>query len=96
MTDSPGLFQKQSAFEIITVLDHENYRCAWENIEMPRWIMNAERWQWLTVVNGKTRYESQEVFGGLAAYFIRFFLKGKLQEGFSAMGQALKKRAEEA
>ncbi|TFK71528.1 hypothetical protein BDN72DRAFT_957966 [Pluteus cervinus] len=99
----PGLLQSQSAFEIITVLDHENYRCAWENVEFPRWLMNAERWQMLTEVEVDvdgarkkvTRYETIEVFGGILAYFIVWFVGANLRKGFTAMAEGLKKRSEE-
>jgi hypothetical protein len=85
-----------SAFERITALDHENYRTAWVNIEMPQWLLNAERWQVLVAVEGgKTRYETIEVFGGLLAYLIKIFVGSGLKKGFIAMAEGLKHRAEQ-
>ncbi|KAG1732632.1 uncharacterized protein EDB91DRAFT_1251684 [Suillus paluster] len=85
-----------SAFERITALDHENYRAAWVNIDMPHWLLNAERWQALVEVEGgKTRYETIEVFDGLLAYLIKVFVGNGLKRGFIAMAEGLKSRAEE-
>ncbi|KAJ8583912.1 hypothetical protein M405DRAFT_747879 [Rhizopogon salebrosus TDB-379] len=85
-----------SAFERITALDHENYRTAWVNIDMPHWLLNAERWQVLVEVEGgRTRYETIEVFGGLLAYLIKIFVGNGLKKGFIAMAEGLKHRAEQ-
>lgn len=85
-----------SAFERITALDHENYRTAWVNVEMPHWLLTAERWQALVEVEGgNTRYETIEVFGGLLAYLVRAFVGNGLKKGFIAMAEGLKSRAEE-
>lgn len=63
---------------------------------MPRWLLNAERWQVLIEVEGgKTRYETFETFGGILAYLIRVFLRSGLKKGFVAMAEGLKRRAEE-
>jgi hypothetical protein len=92
----PGYFQKQSAFERISTVDHENYRVAWVNLSFPRFLMNAERWQAVSVTeDGKTKYETTEVFGGIIAYIIQFFMYEKLVLGFQAQAEGLKKRAEE-
>ncbi|KII90105.1 hypothetical protein PLICRDRAFT_40307 [Plicaturopsis crispa FD-325 SS-3] len=85
-----------SAFEMITTVDHENYRVAWINLAAPKWILNAERWQSLTVTDdGKTKYETIEVFGGIFAYLVKFFVGAGLNKGFHEAGQALKRRSEE-
>ncbi|TRM69403.1 hypothetical protein BD626DRAFT_473953 [Schizophyllum amplum] len=88
-----------SAFEIITVVDRENYRLAWQNVALPEflrpYLMFADRWQMLSEVEGgKTKYEAIEVFNGLAAYFIKWIVGAHLQQGFEATGVALKARAE--
>lgn len=91
----PGWFQKQSAFEEIVTVDHENYRVAWINIDLPKFLLSAERWQILTVESdGKTKYETTEVFGGLLAFLIKFFMREKLVLGFNAQAQGLKNWAE--
>jgi len=59
-------------------------------------IFYAVRWQYLTVSNGKTKYEVVEVFGGLIAYIILFFLKNKLNKSFGVAAEALKMRCEQA
>lgn len=93
----PSFFQKQSAFELITAVDHENYRVAWVNLAVPGFLLNAERWQALsTDSNGKTKYETNEVFGGIVAYLIKWLMREKLVMGFNAMAEGLKKRSEEA
>ena len=63
---------------------------------MPRWLLNAERWQFLVEIEGeKTRYETVEVFGGVLAYLIRVFVGNGLKKGFIAMAEGLKRRAEQ-
>ncbi|KAG6857014.1 hypothetical protein H0H87_010686 [Tephrocybe sp. NHM501043] len=90
----PGWFQKQSAFETITSVDHENFRVAWVYSALPKFLLSAERWQALSVVDGKTRYETIEVFGGVVAYLVKFFMYQKLVLGFNAQAEGLKKQAE--
>lgn len=93
------MFPVSSAFEVITTLDTDNYRCAWVNAEFPSWLLAAERWQALVEVvedgRKKTRYETIEVFSGFLAYLIRLFVGGGLRAGFTAMAEGLKKRSEE-
>ncbi|KAH9921148.1 uncharacterized protein B0H18DRAFT_880402 [Fomitopsis serialis] len=81
--------------EIITTVDHTNHRIAWANC-MPKWLVNAERWQALSVVeDGKTLYETREDMSGIGAYFIKWFMYGSLMKGFQAVADGLKKRAEQ-
>lgn len=83
------------AFELITHYDDTTYRLAWVNL-LPAWLIKAERWQALsTTEDGKTKYESREVFGGIGAYLIKWFISGNLQKSFDAMGESLKARAEQ-
>lgn len=92
----PGWFQAQSAFETITTVDHENYRAAWVNVALPSFLLNAERWQSLSVnEDGTTKYETTEVFSGILAYIIKFLLREKLLMGFNAQAEGLKQRAEQ-
>lgn len=96
---APGLFQVHSAFEVITVLDHARGRAAWANVEMPGWLLGAERWQAVSTVEvagggTRTRYETAEVFTGLLAYVVKWVMRGKLAMGFEAMAEGLKARAE--
>ncbi|KIJ60906.1 hypothetical protein HYDPIDRAFT_97692 [Hydnomerulius pinastri MD-312] len=97
--DAPKIFPAGSAFEVITVLDTENYRCAWKNIDYPDWALGAERWQALVEVEEdgrkKTRYETIEVFSGILAHLVKIFVGTGLQAGFLAMAEGLKKRSEE-
>jgi hypothetical protein len=92
----PGWFQKQSAFERITTVDHDNYRVAWVNAAFPQFLLTAERWQSLSVLgNGKTKYETFEVFGGILAHLLKLLMREKLVMGFNAQAEGLKKRAEQ-
>lgn len=93
---NPGLIGKGSAFVEITVLDKEGYRAAWETAGyMPAWLLHAERWQTLTALpNGKTRYDAVEVFSGPIAYLVKLFVGSALKEGFQAMAETMKERAE--
>ena len=95
--DDASVWFPSSSLEVITTVDHENYRCSWRYISLPHWLLCADRWQALsTVEGGGTKYESIEVFTGLAAYFLKIFLRSGLKKGFTAMGEGLKKRCEEA
>ena len=92
MDDSIGMTE---AFELITHFDEETHRLAWKNL-LPQWLIRAERWQALSKTeDGKTKYESREVFAGIGAYLIKWFLSKNLQKSFDAMGEALKARAEQ-
>ncbi|KAF9451349.1 hypothetical protein P691DRAFT_773221 [Macrolepiota fuliginosa MF-IS2] len=101
---SVGIFNKSSAFCLVTALDHENFTVAWCTYGIPSWILHAERWQWLRIVeadldDGKgkrkvTKYESVEMFSGFAAYLVKWFVGSKLQLGFQAQADGLKRWAE--
>jgi len=97
-----GLFQKNSTLVEVTVLDSENYRVAWRTANMlPRWMLDAERWQMITVeedgVGGETRckYESYEVFKGILAYVVQWLFGKELKGAVDAMAQGIKERAEQ-
>ncbi|KAJ3843040.1 hypothetical protein F5878DRAFT_606038 [Lentinula raphanica] len=100
--DHVGFLQKNSTLVEVTVLDHENYRVAWRVAGMlPRWMLDAERWQMITVEEGgdggaemKCKYESYEVFRGVLAYVVQWFVGKELDMGVDAMAEALKLRAE--
>ncbi|KAI0759025.1 hypothetical protein C8Q74DRAFT_1301632 [Fomes fomentarius] len=82
------------AFEQIVFFDDAVHRLAWKSL-LPQWFVRAERWQALsTTAEGRTRYESREVFAGVGAYLIKWVISKNLQKSFDAMGDALKARAE--
>ena len=84
----------QSAFELITHFDDVTRRMCWVSL-LPRWFIRAERWQVLSATaDGKTLYESREVFGMFGAYIVWLFLGTNLMKSFNAMADALKERAE--
>ncbi|KAF8219088.1 hypothetical protein L208DRAFT_1418859 [Tricholoma matsutake] len=92
----PGWFQTQSTSTTISTLDQENYRVAWIGISFPRFLLNTERWQSLSVdLDGKTKYETIEVFSGILAYIVKFLMREKLVMGFNAQAEGLKQRAEQ-
>ncbi|KAI0776749.1 hypothetical protein BD413DRAFT_228293 [Trametes elegans] len=83
-----------AAFEQITAVDAEHYRVAWKNL-LPPWLVRAERWQALsTNEQGKTVYETREVFAGVGAYAIKLLLGKNLNKSFEAMAEGLKAHAE--
>ncbi|KAH9943793.1 hypothetical protein B0H21DRAFT_748059 [Amylocystis lapponica] len=82
--------------ERITHVDSSTHRLAWVyTAGVPGFLMRAERWQALSVVDGKTKYESRETFGGFGGYAVKYSMKADLQKSFDAMGEDLKKYAEE-
>ncbi|KAJ4481177.1 hypothetical protein J3R30DRAFT_3287412 [Lentinula aciculospora] len=99
---SVGFLQKNSTLVEVTVLDHETHRVAWRTANMlPRWMLDAERWQMITVEEDaregevKCKYESYEVFKGILAYVVRWFVGKELKLGVKAMADGLKGRAEQ-
>ncbi|PCH43113.1 hypothetical protein WOLCODRAFT_103101 [Wolfiporia cocos MD-104 SS10] len=94
-TDSPKAKPATRPLERIIELDENAHRIAWVG-EGPQWLLRAERWQALSVVEGgKTLYETREVMSGPLSYVVRWFMARNLQKGFNASGECLKKRAEE-
>ncbi|EKM74928.1 hypothetical protein AGABI1DRAFT_116675 [Agaricus bisporus var. burnettii JB137-S8] len=101
---SVGMFNKSSAFCVITAADHGNFRIAWDTSGIPAWILRTQRWQWLTEVEADledgsgerkvTKYESVETFSGLAAYLVKWLMETKLNAGFQAQADGLKRWAE--
>ncbi|TFK48240.1 hypothetical protein OE88DRAFT_1664710 [Heliocybe sulcata] len=88
--------QSKHAFEYVTNVDHANYRISWRNVDMPAWLLWADRWQTLEEeADGKVKYTTFEVFGGIMAYIVKWFMRGHLEEAFEAMGKGLKERAEQ-
>ncbi|KAI0659644.1 hypothetical protein C8Q70DRAFT_1154379 [Cubamyces menziesii] len=84
-----------TAFEQITHVESDKHRIAWKNL-LPQWLVKAERWQALsTNEEGKTVYETREVFAGIGAYFIKWFLGGNLKKSFDAMAEGLKTYSEQ-
>ncbi|KAI5117131.1 hypothetical protein M0805_007715 [Coniferiporia weirii] len=89
--------RKQAPLELITVVDRANYRLSWVNVDYPAWALHAQRWQTLTAVSdGKTKYETWEVFGGILAYIVKLFVGKPLQKSFDAFADSLKARSEGA
>ncbi|KAF5354590.1 hypothetical protein D9758_011215 [Tetrapyrgos nigripes] len=94
--DKPSLpWQKNSTLVVITYLNHETRRVAWRTASFPRFLLDAERWQTVSVGDdGKTRYETYEVFRGPLAYVVNFFMGKHLHQAARAMAEGLKARAE--
>jgi hypothetical protein len=97
--DDPGLFGKSSTQVICSAYEPENYCVAWTTWSslVPHIIFKAERWQALTDLgNGKTKYETFEVFSGPVAYLVKLFVGRNLKISVQAMADEMKKRAEES
>jgi hypothetical protein len=100
MGEPSHFYQKQSTLAYISSIDHENYRITWYGVAFPKFLLDTERWQGLSIVpegsddSGKTMYETIEVFKGPLAYLIRFLFMTDLKKGFQAMADALKERSE--
>ncbi|TFK93255.1 hypothetical protein K466DRAFT_479023 [Polyporus arcularius HHB13444] len=86
--------QRGSTVEEIIHFDDVTHRLAWRGV-WPSWFLQDERWQVLsTTEDGRTLYESREVFGGIGAYLIKWFYHSKLMECFVTNAEALKSRCE--
>ena len=90
----PTSKMKQRPHEIITAVDQAKHQISWENREYPAWIMKGVRWQALSFVDGKTRYESRETMSGSMAYVVKTVMGSSLRESFDAMADGLKRAAE--
>ncbi|TFK24881.1 hypothetical protein FA15DRAFT_669082 [Coprinopsis marcescibilis] len=95
--DTPAFYGRLEVFAETTVIDRENYRVAWETAgSIPSWLLHSERWQTLTrLPDGRTKYETQEVFRGALAYIVKWVLGSALSSGFHVMAETLKQRAEQ-
>jgi hypothetical protein len=81
---------------IVTAVDYTNQRLAWRLAGTPRWLLASERWQALSLTaDGCTRYETVEAFKGVAAYVVKWWVGAKIEDGFRAMAEGLKRRAED-
>jgi hypothetical protein len=91
-----GVWFRFSAYVIITVVDNENHRCSWEYATFRKypWLLCSVRWQALSEIDGITKYETIEVFGGILSYFMIPFFKKPLNHCFRASAEALRSRCE--
>lgn len=91
----PSFFQRQSSYVVCTGIDQENYRVSWATTGFPKFLLYAHRWQTLTDLgDGNVKYESVEVFHGLLAYIVKWFVGKNLVLGTKAMAEGLKQKAE--
>lgn len=80
----------------VTFIDRETHRVAWSHVGLPSFLLHSERWQWLIETeDGKTKYETIEVFGGVVAWLVKWLKAAELREAFGAFADGVKKRAEQ-
>ncbi|KAJ6466375.1 hypothetical protein C8R45DRAFT_1021477 [Mycena sanguinolenta] len=81
----------------VTALDHTNFRAAWEApAGLSTWFFFYQRWTALTVEDGKTKWETVEVYSGPMAYVVYWLMSKNMVVSLKAMAEALKSRAEAA
>lgn len=80
--------------ERITSFDPSSYRLSWGVEVGPGWFITADRWQQLTVVDGRTRYETSDEFTGVGVGLMLALMGSKVQRGFDGVARALKTRCE--
>jgi len=79
------------SLELVKAVDEENHRLSWIYVDYPSWVLRAERWQILTSLpDGRTKYETWEVFGGSLAYVVKWHLGKSLEESFTSFATGLK------
>jgi hypothetical protein len=90
--DTPGVYLNgQTAHVNITDVLPTRGRIAWAVVDLPSFALSSKRWSSvLDLGNGKTLYESREVFYGAAVPVLKFVMESKLNEGFNAQAKALK------
>jgi hypothetical protein len=80
----------QTSRENITHVQPELGRVAWKYLSVDIAVA-SERWTAVsTLPNGKSLYESREVFSGVLAGLIRSLYGTGLQQSFDAQGKALR------
>ncbi|KAF8995488.1 hypothetical protein BDQ17DRAFT_1250571 [Cyathus striatus] len=85
----------QLSFENITTIDTANHRTAWRALMLPQALLDAERWQAVSILeDGKTFYESKEVFYAPVAYVVDALFSQGIQQGFDSQATALKEWVE--
>lgn len=87
----------QTSYENITAVQHDLYRIAWAEDDIPSILLSAERWSALSIVPSSdgsggnvTLYESREVYYAPLAYTVEALYGTGLQEGFDAQAKAMK------
>jgi hypothetical protein len=92
---------KTKTNELLTDLDHANYRVAWGYNEplVPSILLSAKRWQVLSTFddNGQTKvfYETREEYLGPLAYLVNSTVLSQVQQGFEETAAGLKQYTEE-
>ncbi|THH02629.1 hypothetical protein EW145_g6724 [Phellinidium pouzarii] len=87
--------RNQAPLELVKVVDGVNHRLSWVNVDYPSFALRAERWQTLTAAgDGKSKYETWEVFNGVLAYFVKFFMEKSLRRSFDGFADGLKAQSE--
>ncbi|KAL0947546.1 hypothetical protein HGRIS_013642 [Hohenbuehelia grisea] len=93
-----GLLSSQTSMENVTLIDHENYICAWQAIQLPPPLLAATRYSALSVVQTpdgpRTLYESREIFGSVISIVLALLMAGNVQKGFEEQALALKELLE--
>jgi hypothetical protein len=60
-------------------------------VDLPSYALTSKRWtSVMDLGNGKTLYESREVFYGPIASVLKFAMQGTLNDGFEGMAKGLK------
>ncbi|KII96171.1 hypothetical protein PLICRDRAFT_35108 [Plicaturopsis crispa FD-325 SS-3] len=93
----PNLLNSQVSFENITYLDNDQKRGAWSQIFLPDIALKTDRWTAVSAGAGGNGsiYESILVFYGPLAPVVQGLFQTGLQEGFDAMGVAMKQKLEQ-
>ena len=95
----PTGFTEGKIVSQLDVVDYEpsEYRLVWRLVGYPSWILFCERTQVLKAVEGdptKTIYENSEVFTGVLAYVVDWWMGRVMLETFTQVGGWLKDRVE--
>jgi hypothetical protein len=104
VTIPPSLTAKESSLQgskqKITVVEKDKFNIEWAFVSPTPFLLKTHRYQWLRAEissdgEPSTVYETEDAFFGPVAYIVKWTLGKGLQQGFDAMGEALKKRSEE-
>ena len=93
---NPSSGRTRHQVEYITGFWPERHRFSWGTHVGPGWFITADRWQQLTEVGGKVRYETSDEFTGAGVPLMLAIMESKVSRGFNDVAKALKARAESA
>ena len=91
--DRSGALRTMHQVEYVTGFD-EGRELSWGVSVGPSWFVQADRWQRLTDLGGRTRYETSDELTGVGVPLVMLLMRRHMARGFAEVAAALKARCE--